>query len=206
MHKHTNIALLGDDDLVSIAIGLMFNTCNINVFEIDTNIINYINAIALKYKLSITVVPFDCKNSIPQIYLKKFDCVLIDPPYTPNGVELFLDRGLALIKDNGNILINYGNNLKTYEKYLVIQNIFSKYNLFLCNMFYNFNTYNNAYGIGSKSSLFHLKPTTQTISTNINFNKIYTFEEMKQLNFLLRQLILINCLALTQNFYILKVK
>ena len=183
LHKYTNIALLGDDDFVSIALALMYNTIKITVFEVDTDLINTINKIAADYNLNITTVEYQAKHKIHPNFVNSFDIALTDPPYTVNGVELFLDRCLSLIKPYGSVLINYGNSVKTPEKYLSIQDIFYKYNLFIKNVFYNFNTYNGAYSIGSKSSLYHLVPTINTVAGNANFEKIYTFEDREVIKF-----------------------
>ena len=135
------------------------------------------------YNLKINLVEFNAKNKIPSQFVNKFDVVLTDPPYTENGIELFLDRCISLLSPHGHIFLNYGNSLKTLEKYVRIQEIFNKYNLFIKNCFYNFNQYNGATSIGSNSSLYILQTTLATKVSNVSFENIYTFEERDLLKF-----------------------
>lgn len=182
--KLNNIAILGDDDFVSIALTLKYkNISEVTVFETDKQLIDKINLVAKDYKLNINCIEYNAKDLIPANFKNKFDLVLTDPPYTDNGIELFLDRAISLIKQNGYVFLNYGNSFKTPEKYIRIQEIFNKYSLFIKNVFYNFNQYNGAVSIGSNSSLYILQSTNTTKAGDVSFKNIYTFEERDLLKF-----------------------
>ncbi|MFA7717775.1 MAG: bis-aminopropyl spermidine synthase family protein [Candidatus Absconditabacterales bacterium] len=92
---HINIALLGDDDLVSILLGNE-NRIHVDVVEVDTQITKIISDVNLP---NIRVFNEDLrkKGKITGISAKTF---FIDPPYTKNGILLFIYKGLQLLTFN----------------------------------------------------------------------------------------------------------
>ncbi len=189
MHFAESVALIGDDDLVSVAIALKYPKIkNITVLEIDEDLVKAIQSIAEKYKLPIKVIKYDIRNEIPTFLYRKFDVVLTDPPYTSAGIELFLDRSISLLKPHTDfsgkyILLNYGNSFKSPQKFIEIQRIINNYHLFLEDSVYKFNRYFGAQSIGSASTLYVLKTTPNTRPKEIKYQHIYTYEVMEKENF-----------------------
>ena len=87
-----NIALLGDDDLISITLGLMDSTYNkITVFDIDPQILEKIAKIAGDLKLkNIETRIYDARTAVKKEFAYQYDIVMTDPPYTASGISLFL--------------------------------------------------------------------------------------------------------------------
>ena len=187
--KRTSIALIGDDDLVSVVLALNFkDILKITVLEIDEKIIEAINKISKDYNLNIETIKYDARNEIPNFLLQRFDVVLTDPPYTTNGIEIFLDRSISLLKPHKDfsgsyIFLNFGNSFKSPEKTLKIQEAISRYNLFIEDALYKFNRYNGAESVGNTSSLYILKTTPNTKAKNYKVKKIYTYEVIEEKNF-----------------------
>lgn len=186
------ILCVGDDDLVSVALGFLvkklYNNMKgcktfIHVIDIDTRILEYIENIARKYALPIKCEHHDLKNPLFDIYLGKFDCIFTDPPYTLEGMNLFISRGLeAIKKDRGNIIFlsfSHKSLLFTYE----MQKCFIKMGLVVSEIIPSFNVYEGAGIIGNKGQMIILKTTSNAfglIAKKYN-NPIYT-REIKALN------------------------
>ena len=177
-----SIALIGDDDLMSIAICLLSKPLKITVFEIDKDIINLINKVSEDLNLNIETVFYDVKSNILPQYINKYDVVITDPPYTQGGFELFLDRCVSLVKrvstfDFPYIFIYYGNSFKSPEKFLRIQDSINKYSLVINDVLYKFARYEGAESIGNASNLYVLRVTKNTYAREREIENIYTYQE-----------------------------
>lgn len=191
MLQDKNIALLGDDDLVSITLGKMFPHYNrITVYDVDNRILDPINSIATSEGLkNISTKTYDARKPLKSEDIGKYDVVMIDPPYTPAGIALFLRRSIELLgKPNDSsgkyIFLCYNNSLRSPEKSLKIQEIIQQYNLLIEDKIDKFNRYYGAEAIGSTSSMYVLKITPQTRAyDNYLDEAIYTFENRKEEKF-----------------------
>ena len=92
------IAHMGDDDLTSIALALTQHPKEIVVFEIDPHLCAYISDVARARKLPIRVVQQDLTKPLPREFLGTFDTFVCDPPETRDGLLLFVEKGLTLLK------------------------------------------------------------------------------------------------------------
>jgi predicted methyltransferase len=93
-----HIVHLGDDDLASIAIALTGLAESITVLEIDARICQYIREVAAAFRLPITVRQQDLTKRLPDHLRGTFDTFVCDPPETEQGLLLFVEKGLALLK------------------------------------------------------------------------------------------------------------
>ena len=186
-----NIALIGDDDLVSIALILLEGGFrSLTVFDVDNDLLTFIEAKTASMGIdNVRTVHYDCREELKEEYLGRFDVVLTDPPYTRYGAELFLERSLEMIGGGGfanrKIFFFYGNSSRTPEKFLKIQEILGKVNLVIEDKINNFAHYDGAESIGSASSLYILKSLASTaVYKGIRKNrKIYTYETEKEERF-----------------------
>ena len=92
------IAHMGDDDLTSIALALTQHPKEVVVFEIDPTLCSYIADVARARNLPIKVVQQDLTKALPKEYLGTFDTFVCDPPETMDGLLLFVEKGLTLLK------------------------------------------------------------------------------------------------------------
>ncbi len=186
------IAILGDDDLVSIALALLnSNYDGIYVFETDPDLLAYISATANRLGLkNIYTIKYDCRDELLTEHLGKYDVVTTDPPYTQSGIRLFLDRALSLVGPTselpGNfVFLYYGNSFKSPEKFLKIQEIINQSGLVLEERAAKFARYSGAESIGSASSLYVLKtnPHSHLVPIVNDFSKLYTYDVQKEEKF-----------------------
>jgi predicted methyltransferase len=92
------IAILGDDDLLSIAICLCSEPESVTVFEIDQRVVGFINEIASSLNLPITTECLDLREPLPPRHYGKFHTFATDPSETIAGLKMFIGRGLSLLK------------------------------------------------------------------------------------------------------------
>lgn len=173
-----HLAFLGDDDLTSIACALTHQAKSITVFEIDDRLINLIRDISKKLNLDITVVKQDLTKPLDKKYSHSFDTVFTDPPYTSDGITLFLNRAVDLLipQFSSRLYLCYGNSDRARERKLLIQKIISDFGFLIHSKLFHFNFYQGAQSIGSRSSLYLLDWTPQLKSKALSFSKIYTHE------------------------------
>ena len=186
-----NIAILGDDDLVSVALGIKYPNYNkITVFDIDDAILNTVKTLASELGLkNIETVNYDARKDLPHHFEDTYDVVTTDPPYTSGGISLFLNRGIQLLNKSKDysgtyIFLFYGNSFKSPEKTLKIQELILDYGLLIEDKIDKFARYSGAESVGNASSLYILKltPFIKNIPV-LSKPEIYTFENVKEEKF-----------------------
>ncbi|HAZ29796.1 TPA: hypothetical protein DCY43_03605 [candidate division WWE3 bacterium] len=185
------VALLGDDDLVSLTLALLNRELELVVFDIDPEILSAVNEGAkMAGAKNVKTVLYDARDIPNKQYLDYFDVVLTDPPYTKFGFALFLRRAVEFTGYDfhkglsKHIFIHFGASFKTPEKFLKIQEIIGRFGLVQEDVIAKFARYTGAESIGNASSLYILRttPHTAVISTAPS-GKIYTFESDKEEKF-----------------------
>ena len=91
--------------------------------------------------------------------------VFSDPPYTTDGIKLFVSRAIQALdpsNQTARIYVCYGSSDRAKEKFLPVNEIFSNSGLMVRWLFDKFNRYQGAESIGSASSLFILEVTSKT--------------------------------------------
>ncbi len=161
--KH--LVLLGDDDLVSIGIALLGLDTSVSVLDTDARILERIDNILKAYKLSgVRTVKYDARDPLRPDLKDRFDVAVVDPPYTLNGLKLFLTRCLELLSPSSEnrIYLYYGVSLKVPAKLLAVQTIFNDSNLVIFEKLSSFVRYYGADSIGSSSDCYILQRTPWT--------------------------------------------
>lgn len=165
------ILCLGDDDLVSVALGFLlkrlFNnainyTTKIIVMDIDKRIIDYISNIAIRESLPIKCECVDFRKPLANDFKNQFDCLFTDPPYTLEGMNLFLSRGIEALKDDSGLIIYLSFAHKSPDFRLTMQKYFLSMGLIVSEVMARFNTYEGASIIGNTGQMIVLKTTNTT--------------------------------------------
>lgn len=178
-----NIAFVGDDDFVSLAIErLELGNSSFTVFDIDPELLKEIQVRSTK---GIQTIQHDCRVTLPNLYKGNFDLVITDPPYTSNGVKIFLNRAVELlgkvdVNANKYIILYYGNSFKTPEKTLKIQEIISDMKLLIEDKIDKFARYTGADSMGNASSAYILRVTPFSHEIDVaDDSGVYTHENQK---------------------------
>lgn len=95
------ILLLGDDDLLSIALALTGLPREIVVVEIDPRLCDFIRSVAREKNLDIQVIQQDARDRLPTQLRAQFDTFVTDPSETIQGLLLFVEKGLAMLSPGG---------------------------------------------------------------------------------------------------------
>lgn len=159
------LLFLGDDDFTSVSVAGLHTASEVVVLDIDNRILDKIDSISKSEKLNINSDNYDARKTLPPTYSGKFDVVFTDPPYTTEGIKLFVSRAvqaLDLSNQTARIYVCYGNSDRAKERFLPIYEVFGASGLMMRWVFDKFNRYQGAESIGSASSLFILEVTSKT--------------------------------------------
>ncbi|OGM29468.1 hypothetical protein A2630_00535 [Candidatus Woesebacteria bacterium RIFCSPHIGHO2_01_FULL_44_10] len=163
--KGKRILFLGDDDFTSIGVASLGLAAHIEVLDVDKRILESIKGVAETEGFTISTTRSDLTQRLPNQLMRNFDIVFTDPPYTENGMNLFLSRAIqALDPDNhaARIYTCYGNSDRARERYLPVQRLFTESGLMMRWVFDGFNRYRGAESIGSSSALLIADVTPKT--------------------------------------------
>jgi predicted methyltransferase len=127
------MAILGDDDLLSLRVSKTNNFKEILVLEIDKRICDLINNLAKKNKLNINVIQFDIRAPLPTKILNKYDIVFTDIPYSAKAFAVFVSRAIHLLKKGAgfHIFVSSSPLLPSIKTELEIQKVITKMNIYL---------------------------------------------------------------------------
>jgi len=129
------IAVLGDDDLTSVALGLAGLAEEIVVFDIDKRVIDYIKKLARKYHLdNLKAKKCDFTQGIPKKYRGYFDLFTTDPTPTVKPFTVFMNAGLKLLKDKPG-MVGYASIYSSgMPKDIALQKILTSMNLLITDL------------------------------------------------------------------------
>ncbi|MCK9926789.1 bis-aminopropyl spermidine synthase family protein [Frankia sp. Mgl5] len=158
------VLLVGDHDLTSVALARRQPGVEITVVDLDERTLAYIDATARSEGLSIRTLFGDLRFTLPPAAREWADLVLTDPPYTPEGVGLFLGRALAGLGDrkNGVVVVAYGHSRLHPMLGFQVQQSMQQFGVVFEAILPAFNRYDGAQAVGSASDLYVCAPTSRT--------------------------------------------
>lgn len=165
------ILCVGDDDMVSVSIGLLLQrlfpdgghtVTHVDVLDIDPRFLSYIEKIANERKLPIVCHRLDLREPLPENLHTQYDCFFTDPPYTLQGMSLFVSRGIQALKREKGLPIFLSFAHKSPPLMLAMQREFVRMGLTVSANFPQFNTYEGAEMIANRSQMFILRTTDQS--------------------------------------------
>ncbi|HUS59926.1 MAG TPA: bis-aminopropyl spermidine synthase family protein [Nevskiaceae bacterium] len=163
--KGKRLLFLGDDDFTSVATANLGEAKSVVVVDIDERILGEIRNVSENHSLGIETVKYDARQKLLKELVGKFDVVFTDPPYTTEGVGLFVSRAVELLDgDNkaARVYVCYGSSDRAKERFLPIYEVFTNLGLMMRWVFDKFNRYQGAESIGSSSVLFIAEVTLKT--------------------------------------------
>jgi predicted methyltransferase len=175
------ILCVGDDDLVSVSLGFLLKRlfpnakgpkATIEVVDIDDRFLCYIREIADREGLSIHGHHLDLRQPLPEILHEQYDCFFTDPPYTLQGMTLFISRGISGLKKKKGLPIFLSFAHKSPDFTLAMQREFIQMGLMTREVIPCFNEYEGAEMIGNRGQMIILKTTESTSPDSIS-----TFED-----------------------------
>ncbi len=163
--RGATILLLGDHDLTSLALAQVSTSVAITVVDSDERILDYINVVAAQRGWTIRTLFADLRIELPRSVTASCDLVFTDPPYTPEGIRLFLARGLEGLKptNSARLLFCYGFSERHPGLGLKVQSVLHDLHLVTEAILPHFNRYRGAEAIASSAALYICRPTRRSL-------------------------------------------
>ena len=153
-----DILILGDDDLLSIVIGLSGLAKSITVFEIDERLTDFIEEIGNKEGFDVKVHPFDLRKPLTDEHLNKYDTFFTDPPETLRAADAFIGRGISSLKEVGSSgYFGFTRREASLTKWYELQNMLLNYKIVITDIIHNFSEYIN-WGYEEDTRAWNLAP------------------------------------------------
>jgi hypothetical protein len=156
-----SVLCLGDHDLTSLAVGSVEGGAELTVVDIDELILDHITGSAASLGVPVTAAWADLRLALPTSLVGTADLVFTDPPYTTEGMRLFLVRALEALRPTGHerLAVCFGTGERHLVKALEVQALLGDLRLALEAMLPGFNRYAGAEAIGARSDLYICRPT-----------------------------------------------
>jgi N4-bis(aminopropyl)spermidine synthase len=158
------ILLLGDDDLISVAIaGFAARSGNpgmirrLTVADADADVLSWIGGQVAGTGVDVELVRHDLRQPLPPSLTGSFDVAMTDPPYTVAGAELFLSRAVSGLapQPGRHLLFSFG--ARRPDETLAVQRSMAQMGLVLRSLAAGFNEYLGAGVLAGTSNLYHLR-------------------------------------------------
>jgi predicted methyltransferase len=139
-----DVIVLGDDDLMSIALALSGLPRKVTILEIDERLVNFIKQVSDEYNLNIDARVHDLRQPLPEDVVGAYDTFFTDPPETVEAIKAFVGRGVATLK--GPRCAGYFGVTRresSVDKWRRIQEVLINMGLVITDLLHNFNEYVN---------------------------------------------------------------
>jgi predicted methyltransferase len=182
------ILLLGDDDLISLAIqsvvraqGRGPTVRELAVLDIDPAVISFLVARLADAPFPTSCVVHDLREPLPRQLESRFDTIATDPPYTVPAARLFLSRAAeALRGQGGNVFFSFGSRRPGAAR--EVQRAIGEMGFVIRRLVPDFNEYVGAGALGGTSHLYHLVATRELrpVVSGTSDAPLYTAEASDQ--------------------------
>ncbi|MEU1179292.1 GNAT family N-acetyltransferase [Streptomyces sp. NPDC005820] len=165
-----SLLLIGDDDLVSLAVAVVGDVLGgpiverVTVVDISAEILDYIQKVAGGLGTRVETVQHDLRQPLPEQLHGRHDVAMTDPPYTPEGARLFLSRAVEGLRPGPahSIFFSFGG--KSPDEMLEVQREIMGLGLVTNGYIRNFNEYEGSGILGGVGFFQQLLTTTSTAS------------------------------------------
>jgi N4-bis(aminopropyl)spermidine synthase len=158
------ILLLGDDDLISVAIawfaaetGLTGAPRRVTVLDTDPDVLGWARQQVSGSGVAVEFVRHDLRRPLPDGLRGGFDVACTDPPYTMAGAELFLSRAASGLSPEPGRDVFFSFGARRPAETLRTQQVIAGLGLVIRGMWPGFNEYVGAGVLAGTSNLYHLR-------------------------------------------------
>jgi len=163
------ILLLGDDDLVSVAIAMFAAVAGIEagierltVVDSDPDVLAWAESQISGTGVSAELIEHDLRRPLPGSVAAGFDVACTDPPYTVAGAELFLSRAVGGLAPEPGRHVFFSFGARKPDETLHTQELIGSMGLTIRGLWPGFNKYLGAGILAGTSHLYHLRTTAAT--------------------------------------------
>ena len=156
------LVFLGDDDLTSAAVQLAGASRKVTALDTDEEVLRILARHAEQHRWEHDTVHHDLRQPIPKAMRGRYGAVFTDPPYAVEGFRLFVSRAAEMLKPDGRLYICFGQSRRASERGLQKQRVLGEAGFLIEAVFEDFNHYQGAEAIGSRSALWRCRVTPET--------------------------------------------
>lgn len=160
------ILLLGDDDLISVAIAQFAAWYRspamirrLAVVDSDRAVLDWAATQIAGTGVAAEFFEHDLREPLPDELAGCFDVVATDPPYTVSGARLFLSRAVSALAPEPGRHVFFSFGARRPDETLAVQQAIGTMGLAVRSLSAGFNEYVGAGVLGSTSNLYHLRST-----------------------------------------------
>ena len=160
------ILVLGDDDLISVAIAAFAGTAGLGagierlaVIDSDPEVLAWAGDQIAGTGVRAELVEHDLRSPLPGGLAGGFDVACTDPPYTVAGAELFLSRAVAGLAPEPGRHVFFSFGARRPDEALRTQELIGAMGLTVRGLWPGFNEYLGAGLLAGTSHLYHLRST-----------------------------------------------
>lgn len=139
-----DILILGDDDLISVVLGLSGLPKSITVVEIDTRLTDFIKTTGEREGFRVNVEEVDLRYPLSQDHRNSYDTFFTDPPETLVAADAFIGRGILALRSPGSAgYFGFTRREASLSKWYNLQRMLHQYGVVITDIIHNFNEYVN---------------------------------------------------------------
>jgi N4-bis(aminopropyl)spermidine synthase len=160
------ILILGDDDLMSVAIAGFAETLGVTagierltVVDSDPDVLAWAAGQISGTGIDAELVEHDLRHPLPAGLTGAFDVACTDPPYTVAGAELFLSRAVSGLSPEPGRHVFFSFGARRPDETLRVQQLIGSMGLAVRALWPNFNAYLGAGILAGTSHLYYLRST-----------------------------------------------
>lgn len=163
-----SLLLIGDDDLVSLAVAVVGDVLGapiverVTVVDISPEILDYIQKVSAGLGTRVETVQHDLRLPLPAELHEQHDVAMTDPPYTAEGARLFLSRAVEGLRPGPSHSVFFSFGGKSPDEMLEVQREIMGLGLVTNGFIRNFNEYEGSGILGGVGFFQHLLTTTST--------------------------------------------
>ena len=161
------IVLLGDDDLISVAIARFARLTGtgvrqLTVIDTDPAVLAWISEQTAGTGVDVQLAEHDLRQPLPAALAGAFDVACTDPPYTVPGARLFLSRAVSALERRPGQHVFFSFGARRPDQTLATQRLIADLGLVVRSVTPNFNRYVGAGILAGTSHLYHLRSSEET--------------------------------------------
>lgn len=137
----SDVVIIGDDDLLSIALAMSGLPKRILVLDIDESLGELISEIAGERGLDIEFMRYDVAEPLPEDLISSFDLFSTEPLEAWLGLRAFILRGVACLRENGVGYFGLTRAEASLEKWRRIEALITRMNLAITDVIPGFSHY-----------------------------------------------------------------
>ncbi len=136
-----SVFILGDDDLLSLALALTNLPSSITVLDIDKRVVDYINNKAKNMSVKLEAYEYNVKEPLPETFIEKYDVFSSEPLETYSGLRAFLLRGTLALKKGGSAYVGLSRSEANPKKWIYFQKTILKFGYYITDIRLKFSRY-----------------------------------------------------------------